>query len=239
MVVATGEGYPPFEFYAEDNTTLTGVDPDLVAAVAGALGLQPDLQVLKFDGIIPGLQGGRYDMAAAAMGVTDERNKVVDFVTYFEGGTSIMTAADNPLGLTLDNLCGHRIAAQKGTIYADNYLPLFNQTCLDAGQSEITVDIYPDAAQTNLAVGNGRADAVVSDFGPLAYAAQQANGQFFVLDASYDPAPYGFAVPNGSELAPAIEAALDAIVADGTYGEILDKWDVATGAITDPTVSRG
>jgi polar amino acid transport system substrate-binding protein len=239
LVVATGEGYPPFEFYAEDNTTLQGVDPELITAVAGALGLTPDLQVLKFDGIIPGLQGGRYDIAAAAMGVTAERNKVVDFVTYFEGGSSIMTPAGNPQGLNLENLCGHRIAAQKGTIYADNYLPKFNADCVAKGQPEIIVDIYPDAAQTNLAVGNGRADGVVSDFGPLAYVAQQSNGRFSVLDQSYDPAPYGFALPKDSELAPAIEAAVEAVIADGTYGEILEKWDVATGAITDPTISRG
>jgi polar amino acid transport system substrate-binding protein len=240
LVVATGEGYPPFEFYAEgDTTNLQGVDPELVSAVAGALGLQPELQILKFDGIIPGLQGGRYDMAAAAMGVTQERNQVVDFVTYFEGGTSIMTPAGNPQNLSLDNLCGHRIAAQKGTIYADNYLPKFSADCTAKGEPEITVDIYPDAAQTNLAVGSNRAEAVVSDFGPLAYTAQQSDGQFFVLDASYDPAPYGFALPKGSELAPAVEAALEAVIADGTYQQVLEKWDVTTGAITDPTISRG
>ena len=239
LVVATGEGYPPFEFFAEDNTTLTGVDPELITAVAGALGLQPDIQILKFDGIIPGLQGGRYDVAAAAMGVTAERNEVVDFVTYFEGGSSIMTQAGNPLGLNLDNLCGHTIAAQKGTIYADNYLPKFNADCVAKGQPEIIVDIYPDAAQTNLAVGNKRADATVSDFGPLAYVAQQAEGQFFVLDASYDPAPYGLALPNGSELAPAVQAALQSLIDDGTYAQILEKWDVSTGAITDSEISRG
>ena len=88
LVVATGEGYPPFEFYDEAGTTLEGADPEMVAAIAGTLGLRQDLQVLKFDGIIPGLQGGRFDMAAAAMGVTAERNQVVDFVTYFEGGAA-------------------------------------------------------------------------------------------------------------------------------------------------------
>lgn len=240
LVVATGEGYPPFEFYAEgDTTNLQGVDPELVSAIAGALGLQPELQILKFDGIIPGLQGGRYDMAAAAMGVTAERNEVVDFVTYFQGGTSIMTPAGNPQNLTLDTLCGHRIAAQKGTVYADNYLPKFSADCTAKGEPEITVDIYPDAAQTNLAVGSNRAEAVVSDFGPLAYVAQQSDGQFFVLDESFDPAPYGFALPKDSELAPAVEAALEAVIADGTYQQVLEKWDLTTGAITDPTISRG
>lgn len=239
LVVATGEGYPPFEFYDDAGTTLQGVDPEMVAAIAGSLGLRPELQVLKFDGIIPGLQGGRFDMAAAAMGVTAERNQVVDFVTYFSGGASLLTRGGNPDGLTLDNLCGRTIAAQKGTIYVDNVIPKLTADCEAKGQPAIVVDVYPDAAQTNLAVGSGRAVGTVSDYGPLAYVAQQSNGQFSVLDENYNPAPYGFAVPKGSELAPAIQAALQALIADGTYQQVLQKWNVSTGAITDPTVARG
>jgi len=239
LVVATGEGYPPFEFYAEDNKTLVGVDPEIITAVAGALGLEVDLQVLKFDAIIPGLQGGRYDVGDAAMGITAERNEVVDFVSYFEGGTSIMTPAGNPEDLTLDTLCGHTIAAQKGSIYADEYLPDFDAACTAAGEDPITVDIYPDQPQATLAVSSGRAEATMSDFGPLAYVAQQSNGKFDVLDANYEPAPYGIALAKGSELAPAIEAALQALIDDGTYAEILEKWDVDAGAIEDPEVSRG
>jgi len=239
LTVATGEGYPPFEFYAEDNKTLQGVDPELITAVAQSLGLQPDLQVLKFDGVIPGLQGGRYDVAAIAMGITPARNKVVDFVSYFQGGTSIMYPAGNPLGLTLETMCGHTIAVQQGTIYATDYLPTFIKACTDGGQPTIKVSTYPDQPAATLAVSSGRADATIGDFGPFAYVAQQSNGKFEVLDANYSPAPYGLAVPKGSELAPAVEKALEALVADGTYAKTLEKWGVSAGAIKDPAVSRG
>jgi polar amino acid transport system substrate-binding protein len=239
LTVATGEGYPPFEFYASDNKTLQGVDPELVTAVAQSLGLEPDLKVLKFDAIIPGMQGGRYDLAAAAMGITPTRNEVVDFVSYFQGGTSIMFPTGNPLGLTLDTMCGHTIAAQKGTIYATDYLPVFDQKCTDAGQEAITIAIYPDQPSATLAVSSGRADATMDDFGPLAYVAQQSSGKFEVLDANYSPAPYGIAMDKGSDLAPAVEKALEALIADGTYQKTLDTWGVSAGAIDDPAVSRG
>jgi polar amino acid transport system substrate-binding protein len=239
LTVATGEGYPPFEFYAEDNKTLQGVDPELISAVGESLGLKPDLKVLKFDAIIPGMQGGRYDVAAAAMGITPTRNKVVDFVSYFQGGTSIMFPKGNPLKLTLDTMCGHTVAAQKGTIYATDYLPKFVKKCTDGGQEAIKVAIYPDQPSATLAVSSGRADATMDDFGPLAYVAQQSNGKFEVLDANYSPAPYGIAMDHGSELAPAVEKALEALIADGTYGKVLDKWGVSAGAIKDPAVSRG
>lgn len=239
LTVATGEGYPPFEFYAADNKTLQGVDPELMSAVGDSLGLKADLKVLKFDAIIPGMQGGRYDVAAAAMGITPTRNKVVDFVSYFQGGTSIMFPKGNPLKLTLETMCGHTIAAQKGTIYATDYLPEFSKKCTDAGQKEINVAVYPDQPSATLAVSSGRADATMDDFGPLAYVAQQSNDKFEVLDANYKPAPYGIALDHGSELAPAVEKALEALIADGTYGKILEKWGVDAGAITDPAVSRG
>jgi polar amino acid transport system substrate-binding protein len=239
LTVATGEGYPPFEFYAADNTTLQGVDPELVTVVAESLGLKPDFKVLKFDAIIPGLQGGRYDAAAAAMGITPTRNKVVDFVSYFQGGTSIMFPTGNPLKLSLDTMCGHKIAVQKGTIYATDYMPTFAKKCTDGGQPDITIDTYPDQPSAALAVSSGRADATMDDFGPLAYVAKQSNGKFEVLDANYSPAPYGIALPKGSALAPAVEKALEALVADGTYGKVLDEWGVSAGAIKDPAVSRG
>ena len=239
LTVATGEGYPPFEFYAADNTTLQGVDPDLLGAVSESLGLKPDFQVLKFDAIIPGMQGGRYDVAAAAMGITPARNKVVDFVSYFQGGTSIMFPKGNPKGLTLDTMCGHTIAVQKGTIYATDYMPEFTKKCTDAGQPAITIDTYPDQPSAALAVSSNRADATMDDFGPLAYVSQQSNDRFEVLDANYSPAPYGIAMDKGSALAPAIEKALEALVADGTYAKVLDQWGVSAGAITDPAVSRG
>ncbi len=239
LTVATGEGYPPFEFYAADNTTLQGVDPELVSAVAESLGLKPDLKVLKFDAIIPGLQGGRYDVAAAAMGITPTRNKVVDFVSYFQGGTSIMFPTGNPLGLTLDTMCGHKIAVQKGTIYATDYMPVFDKKCTDGGKPAISIERYPDQPSAALAVSSGRADATMDDFGPLAYVAKQSNGKFEVLDANYSPAPYGIAMSKGSAFAPAIEKALEALVADGTYGKVLQEWGVSAGAIKDPAVSRG
>jgi len=235
--VATGSGYAPFEFYGTDNKTLLGVDPDIVQAIGAILGLKVNLAKLQFDSIIPGLQSGRYDAGDAAMSVTPTRNKVVDFVSYFKGGTSLMVKSGSTLNLTLDNLCGHTIAAEKGTIYADDYLPKFSSTCTGAGSKAIKIGVYTDQPTATLAVQDGRADATMSDYGPLAYIAQQAGGKFEVLNINYKPSLYGIALPKGSTLAPAIEGALKALIANGTYEKILTKWQVVKGAITDPAIS--
>lgn len=235
--VATGSGYPPFEFYAADNKTLVGVDPEIMQALGTALGLKITLTDLKFDAIIPGLQSNRYDVGSAAMSITPVRNKTVDFVSYFKGGTSLIVKAGNPSKLTLDTMCGHKIAVQKGTVYADDYLPQFTKACTAAGNKEISVDVYPDQPQATLALSSGRAEASMSDYGPLAYVAQQAKGQFEALQENYKPSLYGLALPKGSALAPAIQAGLKKIMADGSYQKILQKWQVQAGAISDPTIS--
>lgn len=237
LKVATGSGYPPFEFYGADNKTLMGVDPEIMQALGTALGLKVTFADLKFDAIIPGLQSKRYDVGSAAMSVTPVRNKVVDFVSYFKGGTTLIVKAGNPSKLTLDNLCGHKLAVQKGTIYADDYVPEFNKACTAAGNKEISVDVYPDQPQATLALSSGRAEASMSDYGPLAYVAQQAKGQFEVLQENYKPSLYGIALPKGSALAPAVQAGLKKIIADGSYAKILAKWQVQAGAISDPTIS--
>lgn len=235
--VATGSGYPPFEFYGPDNKTLIGVDPEIMQALGGVLGLKVSLTDLKFDSIIPGLAAQRYDVGDAAMSITPVRNKTVDFVSYFKGGTSLIVKSGNPAKLALDNLCGHKVAVEKGTIYADDYLPAFTKACTAAGKQAIGVDLYPDQPQATLALSSGRAEASMSDYGPLAYIAQQAKGQFEVLQQNYKPSLYGIALPKGSALAPAIQAGLKKIIADGSYQKILQKWQVQAGAISDPTVS--
>ena len=237
LKVATGSGYPPFEFYGTDNKTLIGVDPEIMQALGAVMGLKVTLTDLKFDAIIPGLQSARFDAASAAMSVTPVRNKVVDFVSYFSGGTSLIVKTGNPAKLTLQNLCGHKVAVEKGTIYADDYLPDFSKACTAAGNKDITVDVYPDQPQATLALSSGRDDASMSDYGPLAYIAQQAKGQFDVLQENYKPSLYGIALPKGSTLATALQAALKKIIANGTYKTILTKWQVQAGAISDPTIS--
>jgi polar amino acid transport system substrate-binding protein len=93
--------------------------------------------------------------------------------------------------------------------------------------------MQPDAT---LALTSGRADASMSDYGPLAYVAALSGGELEVLQENYDPSTWGFAFPKGSALAPAVAEAMNKLITDGTYGEILSKWGVESGAITESEV---
>lgn len=228
---AGGPGYAPHFLLADDGTTLTGNDIELLLAVGDVLGVTVEHEDVGFDAMIPSLQSERVDMANGAMSVTDERLAVVDYVTYFAGGTSLIVPTGNPLGIDLESMCGRRIAVQQGTVYADNYMPEFRAACTEAGEEDIEVSVFPTQPDATLALTSGRADASMSDYGPLTYVAERSGGALEVLEETYDPSTWGFTFPQGSDLTPAIAAAVNVLIEDGTYEEILSKWGVTSGAI--------
>jgi polar amino acid transport system substrate-binding protein len=71
-----------------------------------------------------------------------------------------------------------------------------------------------------------------------AYAVKQTNGQLALIGEIYDSAPYGYVLPKAqTDFADAISQALQALIADGSYKQILAKWGVEAGAITTPAVN--
>ncbi|PSL36501.1 polar amino acid transport system substrate-binding protein [Labedella gwakjiensis] len=228
---AGGPGYAPHFLLADDGETLTGNDIELLLAVGDVLGVDVEHEDVGFDAMIPSLQSERVDMANGAMSVTDERLAVVDYVTYFSGGTSLIVPTGNPLGIDLDSMCGRRIAVQQGTVYADEYMPVFDDECTEAGEEPIEISVFPTQPDATLALTSGRADASMSDYGPLSYVADRSEGSLEVLQETYDPSTWGFTFPQGSDLTAAIAAAVNVLIDDGTYGEILSKWGVTSGAI--------
>jgi polar amino acid transport system substrate-binding protein len=234
--VAGGPGYAPFYLLSEDGSTLIGADIETVHAIGDVLGLEVVFEDIKFDAMIPALQTNRVPMAAGGFSITPERLEAVDFVSNFSGGTSLIVPAGNPKEIDLESMCGRVIAVQKGTVYADNYMPIFNEECIAAGEDAIDVQVFPTQPDATLALSTGRADASMSDYGPLAYVAALSDGQLEVLKENYDPSTWGFAFPNDSGFAPAVAAAMNKLIDDGTYEEILVKWGVESGAITESEV---
>src|SRR5664279_6082962 len=65
-------------------------------------------------------EAGRADMIMSAMTDTAEREKRLDFVTYFLAGTSLVVQRGNPKGISdLASLCGLKVAVETGTVQAD------------------------------------------------------------------------------------------------------------------------
>lgn len=236
VTVAMDASYPPFEMFAEDNKTIVGFDADFATAVAETMGLKATLVNVGFDTILTGLAAGRYDLAESSFSVTPERAKVVDFVDYLRGGAGIAVTPGNPKHLAMDpmTLCGHAIAAQKGTTQAIEQLPGIAKQCTGAGKQAVQPELFPSQNDAILALASGRVDGVMADSTAISYQGKLSGGKFELAPGDiYEPRPTAIALRKGSDLKPAVSAAVKALYADGTVKRLAEKWSIPTTNLSD------
>ena len=172
-------------------------------AVGALMGLKVDVKNATFDSIIPGLAAGKYDVGASSFTDTKEREKTVDFVTYFTAGESFFTKASGGVAIAgLSELCGHTVAVEKGTT-EETDAGTQSKKCTSSGKPAVKVLSFPDQNGANLALSSGRAQLGFADSPVAAYQVKQSGGQFKLVGASIANAPYGLAVAKHSGLAPA------------------------------------
>ncbi|MGP4090642.1 ABC transporter substrate-binding protein [Streptomyces sp. KR55] len=249
--VGSDIAYAPVEFKDSSGKTV-GIDPDVAAAMGKQLGVTFQFENGTFDTLITGLRSKRYDIAMSAMTDTKDRQegidsdtgkKVgegVDFVDYFTAGVSIYTKKGDDQGIkTWSDLCGKKIVVQRGTV-SEDLAKAEAKKCPKGKKLSIEAFDNDQQAQTRLRAGG--ADAGSSDFPVAAYAVQTSGGgkDFQLVGEQVEAAPYGIAVAkNNTQLRDALQAALDAIIANGEYDKIIKKWGVEDGAVDKATINGG
>jgi polar amino acid transport system substrate-binding protein len=237
LTVAADATYAPNEFIGPNGKTVEGMDADLAKALAGVMGLKANVVNGTFDAIIPGLANGKYDLGMSSFTDTKEREKTVDFVTYFSAGTSFYVKAQGgPTVGSLAQVCGHTVAVEKGTTQAADVTSQ-NKKCKSSGKPEAKLLTFPDQNGANLAISSGRAQIGMADSPVAAYQVKKSNGQFKTVGQPYGTAPYGIAIPKGNGMAKPVLDALKALMSNGKYKAILSKWGIADGAITNPVIN--
>jgi polar amino acid transport system substrate-binding protein len=238
LLIGTDPTYAPNEFLDTDGKTVIGFDVELFDAIAAKLGLETEWQPSKFADIIPGIQSAKYEAGVSSFTINDERKEQANMVSYFSAGTQWGAKTGNPAGVQPDDACGKKVAVQTATVQETEDLPKRDQACKSAGKPAITIDSYQDQGQATAAVVSGKDDAFLADSPVIAYAVKQTNGQLELLGDIYDAAPYGYVIEKDqAEFAQAIADAVKALITDGTYKTILEKWGVEAGAIDEPTVN--
>ncbi len=234
LVVGTNLTYAPDEF-KDPQGEPTGWGIDLVRALAARLGLAADLRDSQFDNIIPGVKGGKYDVGWASFTDTVERQQSVDFVDYYNAGIQWATQA----GKTVDpdDACGLTVAVGTGTYQETDELPAKSKACVDAGKEAINLLKLDTQGDITNAVVLGRADAMSADSPVTQYAVSQTGGKLQLAGDIFDAAPFGVAVAKDGGMAPAVQAAMQSLIDDGTYASILQKWGVQAGAVTTAEIN--
>ena len=214
LTMATNAEFKPFEYL--EGEEIVGADIDMANAIADYLGYELEITNIDFDAALTGAATGKYDMAVAGITATDDRRKSMNFSNnYFKASQSIIVTADSEIK-GKDDLEGKVIACQEGTT-GEQYL-------LD---NNYEIQSFKTAPEAVSALKAGKADAVIVDNAVAKALSAEQNGATVVLDEALTEEAYAIALQLGNdELTEKINAALEAIEADGTLAKIFEKYDL-------------
>ncbi|MFS2224302.1 ABC transporter substrate-binding protein [Pantoea sp. B65] len=236
ILAGTNPNTPPTTFYQEDNKTLAGREIDIMSAVAGRLGVAVHWQDTGgFDNIIPGLKSGRYDVALSNINATKKRMDQVDFVSYYDASRlGVISRKDANIAAFTSFLavCGQQIGAGAGTTQLTR-LEDASKACQAAGKAPIKTAVFPDRPSGVQAVVSGRVPMFFGPFEGLSWQVQQVKPLTMSGEIHVNDAPVSIAFPKASPLEEAVQAALNSLIKDGTYQQILDKWSIGFGAVKE------
>jgi polar amino acid transport system substrate-binding protein len=234
---------PPMISYASDGTTLQGAIVDLAAAMSRQMGRTIVFESIPFKGLLPAMEAKRIDITFTLMNDTPEREKVIDFVDFFNLGTMLLIQKGNPQHVeSLETLCGKTVS----TVQGSTQVALVDETnakCSAAGKPAIDNLQYAQPSDARLQVQTGHVAAFLGNTPVMVYLAKTAgDGTIFdvVRGHEYQPVPLGIGVAkSNTALRDALQKSLDALIADGTYRKILEKHGVESGAVTSVTINGG
>lgn len=221
--IGTEGAYPPFNF-VDSNGELQGFDVDIANALCEEMGVECDFVAQDWDGIIPALIANKYDAIIASMSITDERKEKVDFSKkYYSTPPAMIVPKDSDLtAADPAALAGKAIGSQSATTHA---------TYLEDVYTDASIKLYATQDEANLDLVSGRLDAIVADAVVLGEWLKTDDGACCKILAALpnDPAYFGegagIALRKGEdELREKFNAAIDAILANGKYKEINDKY---------------
>ena len=236
--IAVDIPYPPMAMYDEDNREI-GFDPELGRLLGQKLGIDVSLNKQAFDSVIPSLQAGKNDMIMSGMNDTPERQESLSFVDYTHGGFAIAVKKGNPDDITTQkDLCGKTVSVQKATVQGDLL------RAMDCGINVMELPTDLDA-QTALRAGKSQAytaDAVVAEY--VVATTDDGNAFEIVRDpenpAGFNPVYSGIGIlKEDTELVEAVKQALQALIEEGTYQEVLDRNSIGAYAVESAEVNQG
>lgn len=241
VIKIAGDTHPPYRTI-EEGGEITGIDPDLQAALTEQLGVPFEIVTSSgLDAMLTGMLSGRYDAFNGPVRTTPEREADFDAVVWMTTRTSYVflderaDELDDP-----EALCGSRVAGVTGSV-TESQLARYNEWCETEGLDAAEFIGLEDSNATFLAVNSDRAD----------YAGTTQSAAID-LQAS-DPDRYGYLIqsdeqgagidqlamfmPKGNGLAEPMLAAFEAIFENGEYERIMSEWGIEDAAVDAPVLN--
>jgi polar amino acid transport system substrate-binding protein len=211
--IAMSGAYPPFNF-VNDQNEVVGFDPSIGTEIARRMGLEAEIITTNWDGIIGGLLANKYDAIVGSMTITEERDEVVDFVgPYYTTKRAIFSKPGSEF-TSIDQLGDAEVGVTLGETHEEW-----------ARERGWNVRTYKGLPELLLELENGRVDVIVNDSIAAILAMGEKGQEFETIEFETDEFGAGIAIREGNPaLAAEMQAALDAMMEDGTYTEIAMEW---------------
>lgn len=238
--LVTDAHYPPCESFAEDNKTMVGFEPDLWNALGQVLGVTVKPVSIDFDGLIPGVKSGRFDLAVECISDSLEREKQVTFVNYAYATSEVYTlATEKTIKADPLTLCGLKVGLQTGTDFEHAIDEIYSPNCTKNGQPAIQKVTLASADAVLLALYAGRVDFVLNDAASVDDIKRKAPKPIRTINMPLMPKYYlGIVVAHqNQQLADVLHKAMAVLIQNGTYGRVMDKWHLSPMKLERPGIN--
>ncbi|MFJ9944915.1 transporter substrate-binding domain-containing protein [Streptomyces erythrochromogenes] len=248
LVIGVGAlpaGFPPLAYVGTDQKSLTGAEPDLGRLVAATLGLKPVIKNSTWENLFLGIDSGKVDVAFTNVTVTEERKKKYDFASYRQDNLAFEALKESTwdFGGDYRNLAGKTVAVSRGT--NQEKILLEWQKKLQSEGKDVEVKYFPDANSVYLALSGRKIDL---NFGPnpsIAYhVTQTASGNAPTRNAgSFSGAGESLqgliaaTSKKDSGLAAPVAGAINHLVKNGQYLQLLAAWNLSDEAVATSEVN--
>ncbi|WP_100836373.1 ABC transporter substrate-binding protein [Kitasatospora fiedleri] len=234
-VAANVSTVPPLGFYATDDKTVIGTEPDIAYLIGDVLGLKVDINPVSWENVFVGLDSGKYDAGITNVTVTEARKEKYDFATYrldilgFEAKKGGSWKVKGPA-----DVAGHTIGVASGT-NQEKLLLDWSAQDVKNGLKPVDVKYYQNASDYYLALGSGRIDAWLGPNPASAFHAAQT-GETEVI-GTYSGAgetvlgKIAATTKKDNGLVKAFNEALNEVIKNGTYTEVLKRWGLENEAV--------
>ncbi|ORE99033.1 transporter substrate-binding domain-containing protein [Aurantimonas sp. 22II-16-19i] len=223
MKVGTETAFAPFDFIDEAGAH-AGLNVDLFTEIGKEMGVEIDWVTLPWDGVLPGLEAGQFDMVAGPATITKARVERYRFLSPIaEATVALLKQAGDDSIQKPEDIAGKLVGAGKATAQLAQ-VQAYGETL--PGGIETREYVGFNEAYADLAAG--RIVAVANSLPNIAYVAQTQPDVFAVVKPAFGQPSYfgyiGTKKPEDQSLLDAVDAAIIKIKQDGRMTKLQEKW---------------
>ncbi|MBC9208023.1 ABC transporter substrate-binding protein [Roseomonas aerophila] len=241
IIAAVVPNYPPLELRDPKTNELTGFDIELGNALAAKLGVRMQWQETNFEQMLTSVRTGRVDIVMSGMSDLASRQETATFIDYLRSGSQFFTQASRAAEFaTPEALCGKRVGASRRTSLPNDIKAFSDAECVAKGRPAIEYVPTEGSADARTQLRQGRIDAAMQGGETLPYIMGLEPNTYAPVGEPVRFTLMGIAVgKEEAGLQQALADGMRALIADGTYARLLEKWQLTPSAIPEVQINGG